>query len=636
MPKKHRTKYRIYTTRALESAIDPLVTQKRNKRYIVDVRFVDDIHGPKHQAIRAQVIKDHPDFLLLVGDCDTVPGYPMEDRHVSPSKAFDSDSYYSTPSNSYVPSIPTGRISSNDPATVQRVCEALVSYPADSSMGWRQRVVLTGWIPHDPSDSAYQQDAAVQCLREAGHYLTSYFEFQKSGNDSQRNRWGADDSSKQGLITVINHGAAVVRYLGHGLPTEWFNIGDNESFTNSDVDSIHVNGKLPLVVSATCLTGNLDATPSFAEKLQEACQAIGVWSADTESMTYFNDRVTQAIFREIVTGRERCVGRILLRTLRQMMSYDAELATAADHEFFKKTFLMYRYLGDPDTMLAIPKPRNTTLRETSANGPALAASNDTLVIGWTGAPINMCLNFMRSTDGLSFSDKVTLQEISPDSPALCRFGSEFVVAWIGVGNHRINIMRSGDGQQWTDKITLAEESWSAPALQSFGNKLYLAWRGGPTNNRINILRSSDARTWQDKKTLEETTTSGPALAATASNLILVWRGGPTNNLLNVMNSSDGQLFRNKHTLSDTTTSQPAMTNYLSHPMLAWAGVGNRLLNVLQGEETNNFDDTQWGAKLTWPETCMGRPALAKLGTSLVCAWTGDDGKLNTMLYPVAL
>jgi hypothetical protein len=166
--------------------------------------------------------------------------------------------------------------------------------------------------------------------------------------------------------------------------------------------------------------------------------------------------------------------------------------------------------------------------------------------------------------------------------------------------------------------------------------LYLAWRGGPTNNRINILRSSDARTWQDKKVLDWTTTSGPALTATLSNLILAWRGGPTNNLLNIAISSDGRTFRSKQTLADATTSEPALTNYIGRPMLAWAGVGNRLLNVIEGNENRDYNDTTWGAKITWPEKCVGAPALAKLGMDLVCAWTDADGKVNTMLYPVAL
>lgn len=630
------TRYRIYTTRALERSIDPLVTQKQNKGYAVELRFVDDLAHPKHETIRAQVLRDRPDYLLLVGDCDRVPGYPLKDLHVSPPRPFDSDVYYSTPDNSHIPTIPTGRISSNEPATVRRVCETLVAYPADSSPKWRQTVVLTGWTPTDPADPVYPGDAAVQCLQEAGHYLTSWFEFEKSGSDNRQRRWGAEDSSKASLISAISRGAAVVRYLGHGTPdTAWTSIGDREAFRPSDVDSVQTGSRLPLIISAACYPGDLHASPSLAERWQETCKAIGVWAADTESMVYFNDRVTPPIFHQIVTVQERCVGRILLGALQRMTSYTAGLATADEREFFQKTFLMYRYLGDPDTMLAIPKPCKTTLPETSANGPALAASNDTLLVAWTGNP-NMYLNFMTSTDGVNFSNKATLTETSPESPALCRFGREFVIAWTGVRNYRINIMRSADGQHWTDKITLGEKTWSPPALHSFGGKLYLTWRGGPTNNLINILRSSDGRSWQDKKVLALTTTSGPALTATASNLILAWRGGPTNNLLNIMISSDGQTFRSQHTLSDTTTSAPSLTNFLARPMLAWSGVDNCLLNVMEGNETRTYDDTQWGAKITWPEKCKGGPALAKLGMNLVCAWTGTDGRLNTMLYPVAL
>jgi|GEM_PF-1336679 len=630
------TTYRIYTTRALEHAIDPLVTQKRNKGYVVEVRFVDDLSDPKYTAIRAQVLQDRPDSVLLVGDCDRVPGYPLEDRHVSPSVRFDSDAYYGTPDNSYVPTIATGRISSDDPATVKRVCEALVSYPPVSWTGAKQNVVLTGWIPTDPADPVYPQDAAVQCLKEAGHYLHCWFEFERSGSASRQRRWGADDSTKASLINAINNrGAAIVRYLGHGASTAWDNIGNNENFDVSDVDNIRTEAKPPLIISATCMTGDVDASPSLAEKWQLTGKAVGVWAADTSSDTYFNDRVTQAIFHQIVTRRERCVGRILLGALQHMTVYTAGRTTAEEREFFQKTFLMYRYLGDPDTILAVPTPCKTTLAETSTNGPALATTYNKLLIGWTGDP-NLRLNFMSSTDGVHWSNKVTLAETSPESPALCRFGSEFVVAWTGEQNHLINIMHSADGQHWDGKITLNERTWSPPALSSFGGKLYLAWRGGPTNNLINVLCSSDARSWTDKKVLDLITPSGPALTATASNVILVWRGGPTNNLLNIVISSDGQSFRSKHTLTDATACTPALINYLGRPMLAWAGAGNQQLNVMEGNETRSRDDIQWGAKITWPEECKGGPSLARLGKSLVCAWTGTDKRLNTMLYPVAL
>ncbi len=623
--------YWIYTTRALRNSLNLLIQQKQNKGYTVKLWFIEDIADPKHKNIRNQVLGDRPDFLLLVGDQNEVPGYPLEDRHVHPPKQFDSDSYYSTPTNSYIPRIPTGRISSNNPGIVSRICRTLISYPADSSREWRQRVVLTGWIPHDPRDPEYKHDAAVQCLQEAGHYFSSHFEFEKSGNTRQRNRWGANNSSKQSLINTINHGASLVRYLGHGWEQGWGNIGDNEDFRNSDLTNIHVDTRLPLVISATCLTGNLDSSPSLAEKWQETCKAIGVWSSDIVSDVYFNDRITQAIFHEIVTKQERCVGQIFLKALDRMRSHTSN---APSREFFRKTCLMFHYLGDPDTTLAIPKPHKSTLQERSRNGPSITASNNTLLIGWTGTP-NKRLNFMSSSDGFNFLNKVTLHETSPYSPVLCRFGGEYVVAWIGVGNHRINIMRSANGQQWTGKVTLNEKSWSSPSLTRFGGKLYLAWRGGPTNNRINILHSTDAHSWQNKMILDETTTSGPALTATLSNLILTWRGGPTNNKLNIMISSDGQLFEKKHTISDTTTSQPTLTNYMGRPMLAWGGVNNRLINIMEGNETSNYDDVQWGAKITWREKCEGGPSLTKLGVNLVCAWTGTDGRLNTIFYPIA-
>jgi hypothetical protein len=382
------------------------------------LRFVEDLTYPVVDAIREQVLKDRPDFLLLVGDNWTVPGYPCYDRHLSPPIRFDSDAYYSVPKNARVPTVATGRISSDDPDTVRRVCETLVAYPADLSSRWRQTVVLTGWIPREPGDPNYPKDAAVECLREAAHYLTCRFEFEKSGIADRDRRWHADDSTVQGLINRINSGAAIVRYLGHGNSGSWGNIGQNENFTCRDMDRVHTGARLPLVLSLTCGTGDLAASPSLAEKWQETCKAIGVWASDAVADSYFLDRVSQAILHEIVTVRERCIGRILLRALAQVQRY-AYQAPSVEH--FLKTTWMFRYLGDPDTALAIPEPRRAARSEWSTNGPALAASNDTLLVGWTGAPSGANLKFIRSTDGLDFSNRVTLAETSPNAPALCNF-----------------------------------------------------------------------------------------------------------------------------------------------------------------------------------------------------------------------
>jgi hypothetical protein len=270
--------------------------------------------------------------------------------------------------------------------------------------------------------------------------------------------------------------------------------------------------------------------------------------------------------------------------------------------------------------------RKAILTDTSTNGTAVASLGNVLLLGWVGTG-NLHLNFMRSTDGLTFTNKVTLGDTSPDALALTVFKNKFVVAWIGVGNRFLNIMQSADGRSWTNKVTLSDTSESSPALAVFNNQLYIAWRG-VGNNRLNVMRSSNGTSWSNKRTLNDTTTSGPALASFGGRLRLGWRG-VGNNFLNIISSSDGLSFTGKKTYGDTTTSRPYLHVQNGRLYYAWQGVGNRLLNVLASTNGTTFTN-----KITLRETCIDGPVLGTLTNDCVWSWTGTDSRhsLNTLLY----
>lgn len=268
-------------------------------------------------------------------------------------------------------------------------------------------------------------------------------------------------------------------------------------------------------------------------------------------------------------------------------------------------------------------PLKRTMGDNSRNGPALTSRGNEVLLGWTGTG-NTFLNFMTSSDGLNFGNKVTLGETSPAALALTVYQQRYIVAWIGSGNNRLNIMQSTDGRTWTDKVTLSDTSLSSPALAVFNDVLYIAWRG-VGNNQLNVMRSTDGRNWRDKVTLSDTTTSGPALAAFDNRLHLAWRG-VGNNRLNIMRSYNGRAFYNKVVLGETTESQPSLHVHRDLLYFGWQGVGNRRLNLLP-----SLDGLDWRGKLVSNETCIDSLAVTSLGNRLVRAWTGTDAnhRLNS-------
>lgn len=270
--------------------------------------------------------------------------------------------------------------------------------------------------------------------------------------------------------------------------------------------------------------------------------------------------------------------------------------------------------------------QRVTLADYSNVGPAFATLNNTLLLGWVGAGNNF-LNFMRSNNGVAFSDKVVLSDTTPVTPGLSSFKDKFVVAWIGIGNNSLNVMQSSDGINWQNKITLNEQSDSSPALAVFNNQLILAWKG-LSNNNLNVMRSNDGVNWTQKVTLSDTTLSGPSLAVLGSNLFLAWRG-LENNFLNVMRSGDGMNFSGKKTLNQTTLSRPYLHVHRGRLIYAWQGVGNNMINKIESN-----DGSIWEFQKILQESCTDGPVLASLGRELVWGWTGNEmrRRLNTLLY----
>jgi Astacin (Peptidase family M12A) len=281
-------------------------------------------------------------------------------------------------------------------------------------------------------------------------------------------------------------------------------------------------------------------------------------------------------------------------------------------------------------------PPSAPFGESSDAGPALAAQDDTVVLGVKGKG-NARLSTLTSSNGNAFFTKSTLTETSTNAPALAVHNSKFVMAWTGETDNKLNVMQSSDGSNWHSKVTLSDTSPSAPALAHVGAEIFLAWRGG--DNRLNLLRSFDGNSWRAKQTIGETTDSGPALSSSGPNLLLVWRGRGNNNI-NIISSAGGIIVPgpggvrppgfSKVTLGDTTDDRPAICRTGSHVYLAWQGGGNGLMNVMK-----STDGTHWSDKITVnAERMAGGPAIVSWNHVLVRAWkeTASPGHLRSRAF----
>lgn len=348
-------KYLVITPIGFESTLLPLLDQKRGRGYEVIVKNVEDFTSGTGQGdqIRQFVQATLPDYLLLVGDYNLVPGYTLSYN----GNNYLSDVYYGMANNDVVPALPTGRLSVNSSNELERICKRLLAYPEDPGRIWRRHVILAGWLPwEDPRQDP--DNPGWGFIREnKENYFDPVYRFDSDNNiinnmgyDLTRDIWHVRNSTKATLIDAIESGASIVRYVGHGTEDGWYNIGGSgESFLLDDIAALQVDGRLPFVISATCLTGQITSSPSFAEKWLLREKAIAVFSADRSSSSYWNDRITQHIFHQIVTNRKRRLGDILVAAMKSMHD---EFGNHDD--FTKETYKMFRLIGDPDTVLTTP------------------------------------------------------------------------------------------------------------------------------------------------------------------------------------------------------------------------------------------------------------------------------------------
>lgn len=391
------TKYYIITSDDISSEFDirdreiaTFLERKRTKGYDITIKTCGEIESMYRrsltrsqaisQYIQDEVRQDDPNnnplgYLLLVGDYDQVPAYTLNYNSV------ESDAYYGKcPHGSRTPALAVGRISANNKTTIKRIIKIINDYDlytnrhlrTNAHRGeWMKKVVLTGWLPRGTTAtdmSSYFDDAGWQCLKEID--LAEYKAILRLENEEtvidqvtalgdgneRRKIWRVKNTDKQTLVNAINDGCLILRYHGHGGYTGWANIGkvnnsgEDDIFEIADVRSLDVSNRIPFVMSIACRTGDIMSHPSLAEAWQIYGKAIGVYASDIDSALIWNEYLSPRILEQLFTNANLSIGYVLIRAVNDLA---VDLAGHIDTNTMKYGHLMYRYFGDPDTVIPI-------------------------------------------------------------------------------------------------------------------------------------------------------------------------------------------------------------------------------------------------------------------------------------------
>jgi hypothetical protein len=300
--------YLIITPDAYHNDILPLAKWKQTKGLFVHVTKVSTIGAaPTATQIRDYIktaYENHAvEYVLLVGDTDTVPGYGY-----TGGGGTITDYYYTlVDGTDYLPDLALGRFSGRSSAEITNLVNKTVNYEKTPTTG--------SWQSH------------ALCISDSG-----YFETTSNHNSaallahgfSVENLYASLGNATAANVTnSINNGRLVVSYRGHGSQIGWVTTG----FNNANVTALTNGAMLPVIISPTCLTGCYDyaASDCFAETWAKANEAAGplgaitYWGSARVSYGGYNDELSKGAFDDMLGG-DHVIGNVVNNAKLQMIS----------------------------------------------------------------------------------------------------------------------------------------------------------------------------------------------------------------------------------------------------------------------------------------------------------------------------
>ena len=267
------------------NAMNPYVAWKRSMGYPTKMVSIDSI-GNNPDSIK-QFITNYYNthgltFVLIVGDNAQVHTYQ------GTGVGGPSDNYYGyIEGNDHYADVFIGRFSAENISQVNTQVQRTLNYeqnPQFRTDNWFTSVIGIGSDqgPGDDGEYDYQhiRHQQAQLLSYTYTWNPELFDGSQGGNDAPGNPGPSDVS------TAVNDGASLILYCGHGSMTSWGTTG----FSNSNVNTLTNQGKLPFIWSVACVNGEFISGTCFAEAWLRASQG----GQPTGAIAFFGSTINQS------------------------------------------------------------------------------------------------------------------------------------------------------------------------------------------------------------------------------------------------------------------------------------------------------------------------------------------------------
>ncbi|MCK4762518.1 MAG: hypothetical protein KAW12_10010 [Candidatus Aminicenantes bacterium] len=312
-------------------------------------------------------------FLLLVGDHAQVP--------TSSTAAGDSDNNYGyiLGSDHYL-DIFVGRFSAETAAHVTTQVQRTIHYERDlvSSAPWFRKAVGMGSAEGPGHSGEYDYRHIDNILSDCSSYgYTTYTNHQSGGSTAN-------------LTNLVNNGAGVMFYCGHGSETAW-TCGWN--FSTANVNALTNDYKLPFIFSVACVIGDFKNRTCFCESWLRATNNGNPTGAVAHCGSTINQDWEPPMDAQdemadiLTTAGKRTFGGVFVNGMFKMIDMNG-----TSGQNMADTWTCF---GDPSLQLRTPGTPNgpgpvTTgsVTVTSPNGGENWVSGSTRNITWTSSGIS--------------------------------------------------------------------------------------------------------------------------------------------------------------------------------------------------------------------------------------------------------
>lgn len=387
------------------SAIQPYVDWKNSIGYPTKLVNVSDI-GTTASSIKNYIVNYYNTygltFVLLVGDGPQIP------TNTGGGLGGPSDNAYGyIVGNDHYADAFVGRFSAENETQVQTQVQRTIDYeqnPQFLTDDWFTTVIGIGSDqgPGDNGEYDYQHIRVQQSLLLQYTYTWNpeIFDGSQGGNDAPGN------PGPSNVTTAVNAGAGLILYCGHGSQTSWGTSG----FSNSNVNQLVNQGKLPFIWSVACVNGDFVNGTCFAEAWLRATQGgqptgAVAFLGSTINQSWNSpmagqDEMTRILAEYYPTNIKRTYGGISINGCMKMIdSYGTDGANMAD---------TWTIFGDPTLTVRTDNP-----------GTLVVTHDPILFVGSTTLNVICNVNGARATATLH--DTILATSLVSNNTALLTF-----------------------------------------------------------------------------------------------------------------------------------------------------------------------------------------------------------------------